>query len=283
MLRAVQFPSELQRERRQDLNGVHGGIRPSGHDPEQRRAIVVGGAGGIGSEVSARLAVQGYRVVVADLQAGRAADVAAQLQGSGHIALSLDITSAESVGAAFAAVEASGPAAVLVVASGGPVLHLGQAANVATVGQAVWDRTLALNLTGPLICLQAFARLRLAAPLDDARIILVGSAAGELAGNGTDAAYGVAKAALIGLTRQAAFDLAPAGITVNNVAPGPVGTPEFFRNTNDEIRSGIAALAPLRRLATPEEVSAGVAYLASRDAGFVTGTTLAINGGLHMH
>lgn len=279
----MQLLREQQPERRQHLNGIYEGSRPSGHDTEQRRAIVVGGAGGIGSNVCGRLGVLGYRVVVADVQVGRAAEVAAQLQGKGHTSLALDITSAESVGAAFAAVEASGPAAVLVVASGGPVLHLGQAANVATVGQAVWDRTLALNLTGPLICLQAFARLRLAAPLDDARIILIGSAAGELAGNGTDAAYGVAKTALIGLTRQAALDLASAGITVNNVAPGPVGTPEFFRNTDAEIRSGISALTPLRRLATPEEVSAGVAYLASRDAGFVTGTTLAINGGLHMH
>ena len=101
-------------------------------------------------------------------------------------------------------------------------------------------------------------------------------------GNGTDVAYGASKSALLGLTRQAAFELAPAGITVNNGAPGPVGTAEFFRNTNEQIRAGIASLAPLDRLATPEEVAAGVAYIASREAAFITGATLAINGGIHM-
>ena len=248
---------------------------------EHRRAIVVGGAGGIGSAVCRKLASQGYRLVVADVNVEAARQLMAELQGTGHDVARLDVSSPESVDTAFAAIEAS-PAGVLVVASGGPVIHLGRT-NVATIGRGDWDRTVALNLTGVFLCVQAFARQRLAAPMEHSRIIISGSAAGELADSGTDIAYGVSKAGLMGLTRQAALDLAPAGITVNNVAPGPVGTPEFFRNTDDQIRSGIAALAALKRLATPEEVSAGVAYLASRDAACITGATLAINGGLHMH
>jgi NAD(P)-dependent dehydrogenase (short-subunit alcohol dehydrogenase family) len=195
----------------------------------------------------------------------------------------LDVTRMESVSAAFDAIEADDPASVLVVASGGPVVHLGQQLNVATLDKADWDRTVALNLTGVFCCIQKFAQQRLAARLAHSRIVIIGSAAGDVAGNGTDIAYGASKAALHGLTRQAAFDLAPAGITVNNVAPGPVGTPEFFRNTNEQIRAGIASLAALKRLATPEEVSAGVAYIASREAACITGSTLAINGGVHMH
>ena len=136
--------------------------------------------------------------------------------------------------------------------------------------------------TEPL-AVQKFAQQRLAAPLEHSRIIVIGSAAGEVAGNGTDIAYGSSKAAIFGLIRQAAFDLASANITVNSVAPGPVGTPEFFRNTNEQIRAGIASLTALKRLATPEEVSAGVAYIASREAAYITGSTLAINGGVHMH
>ena len=250
---------------------------------ENRGAIVVGGAGGIGSDICRKLASLGYRVVVADFNLEGARDVLARLQGTAHSAAQLDVTRPDSVNAAFDAVEARDPASVLVIASGGPVVHLGQRVNVATIAKQDWDKTIALNLTGVFCCVQKFAQQRLAAPLEHSRIIIIGSAAGEVAGNGTDIAYGSSKAALFGLTRQAAFDLAPAGITVNNVAPGPVATPEFFRNTNEQIRAGIAALTALKRLATPEEVSAGVAYIASREAAYLTGSTLAINGGVHMH
>lgn len=250
---------------------------------EDRGAIVVGGAGGIGSDICRKLASQGYRVVVADFNLEGARDVLAGLEGAGHHVAQLDATRPDSVNAAFDAIEARDPASVLVIASGGPVVHLGQRVNVATIAKMDWDKTIALNLTGVFCCVQKFAQQRLAAPREHSRIIIIGSAAGEVAGNGTDIAYGSSKAALFGLTRQAAFDLAPAGITVNTVAPGPVGTPEFFRNTNEQIRAGIAALTALKRLATPEEVSAGVAYIASREAAYLTGSTLDINGGVHMH
>lgn len=250
---------------------------------EDRRALVIGGAGGIGSDVCHKLASQGNRVVVADFDAEGARKVRDGLRGSGHDVARLDVTCAESVRVAFLDIETSGPASVLVVASGGLVVHLGQQPHVATLSMNDWDRTIALNLTGVFCCVHTFAQLRLAAPIEHSRIIVIGSAAGELAGNGTDIAYGTAKAALLGLTRQAAFDLEAAGITVNNVAPGPVGTPEFFRNTNEQIRSGIASLAALKRLATPQEVSAAVAYIVSREAAFITGATPAVNGGIHMH
>jgi NAD(P)-dependent dehydrogenase (short-subunit alcohol dehydrogenase family) len=250
---------------------------------ENRGAIVVGGAGGIGSDICRKLASQGYRVVVADFNPERASDVLAGLQGQGHSATQLDVNHPDSLNAAFDAIEARDPASVLVIASGGPVVHLDKRVSIATIAKTDWDKTIALNLTGVFCCIQKFAQLRLAAPLEHSRIIIIGSAAGEVAGNGTDIAYGSSKAALFGLTRQAAFDLAPAGITVNNVAPGPVGTPEFFRNTDGQIRAGIASLTALKRLATPEEVSAGVAYIASREAAYVTGSTLDINGGVHMH
>lgn len=249
---------------------------------ETRRAIVVGGAGGIGSEICRKLASQGYRVVVADFNHEGAREVAAGLQGNGHDTVQLDVTQETSVNAAFDTVEASAPASVLVIASGGPVVHLGQRVNVATITKADWDKTLTLNLTGVFCCVQKFAQQRLAAPLEHGRIIIIGSAAGSVAGSGTDIAYSSSKAAIFGLTRQAAFDLAQAGVTVNNVAPGPVGTPEFFRNTNEQIRAGIASLTLLKRVATPEDVSAGVAYIASREASYITGATLDINGGVHM-
>lgn len=249
---------------------------------ERGRAIVIGGAGGIGGAICRTLAAQGLEVVVADFNEARARDVLATLDGAGHALEALDVTDPESVDAAFERVEAQRPARVLVIASGGPQVHLGQRADVATLARGTWDRTLALNLSGAFCCLQAFARQRLSRPLAHGRVILIGSTAGAVAGSGVDIAYSAAKAALLGLARQAAFELAPAGLTVNVVAPGPVGTPEFFHNTTEAIREKIAALTLFGRLATPEEVSASVAYVASAQTDFVTGATLAINGGVHM-
>lgn len=250
---------------------------------EMRRAIVVGGAGGLGSAICQQLAADGFRLVVADFNLEGARTVQAALPGQGHVATHIDVTSESSVDTVFDTIEASGPPAVLVVATGGPVVHLGQGANIATLAKQDWDKAVLLNLTGAFHCVQKFAQLRLAAPLAHGRVILIGSGAGQMAGGGTDVSYSAAKAGVVGLTRQAAFDLAPAGITVNNVAPGPVGTPEFVRNTNEHIRAAISASVPLKRLATPEEVAAGVAYVASPRTDYMTGATLDINGGIHMH
>ncbi|WP_066552938.1 SDR family NAD(P)-dependent oxidoreductase [Croceicoccus bisphenolivorans] len=249
---------------------------------ERRRAIVVGGAGGLGSEICRKLASEGHRVVIADFDLARAQALLPTLDGAGHVAVHIDVTKDELVDSVFEAEEANAPLGILVIASGGPVVHLGQAVNVATMAIADWERTLSLNLTGVFRCIQKFAQLRMASPVEDARIVIVGSAAGLVAGNGTDVAYSVSKAALFGLARQAAFELASAGITVNVVAPGPVGTEEFHRNTNEQIRAAIASKSVLNRLATPEEVAGGVMYLLSPAASYVTGATIDINGGIHM-
>lgn len=251
--------------------------------PETRRAIVVGGAGGIGSDICRRLASEGYRVVVADRALERAQIVLDSLDGAGHAISQFDVTNDAEVDAAFDEIESTDPAAVLVVASGGLLVDFRAMPNIATMTTSDWERTLAYNLTGVFFCLRKFAQLRLAAPLDHGRIITLSSGVGQIAGSPTDVGYVSSKAAIFGLNRQVAFDLKTAGVTVNTVAPGPVGTPEFFRNTTEQARAGAAAAALLNRLATPEEVSAGVAFLASRDAAYITGTTLDINGGVHMH
>lgn len=249
---------------------------------ERRRAIVVGGAGGIGSDICRRLASEGHRIVVADFDLERAQQVSGTLEGDGHEAIRIDVTDEGAVGAAFDAIEAGAPAAILVVATGGPVVHLGQRVNVATMALSDWRRTIDLNLTGVFACVQKFAQLRLAHPLEQSRIVIIGSAVGLVGGTGTDIGYVSAKAALFGFARQAAHELAAAGVTVNVVAPGPVGTPEFIRNTNEHIRGAIASSTLLQRLATPAEVSAGVSYLVSPDASYITGASLDINGGSHM-
>lgn len=250
---------------------------------ENRGAVVVGGAGGIGSEICRRLAAEGYRVTVADFNLDRAHEVLASLKGEGHQVVQFDVTQEAEVDAAFDEIEARFAPSVMVVAFGGLVTGRLPPPTIATLTTPEWDRTLAYNLTAVFYCIRKFAQLRLARPIEHARIITMTSGAGQIAGTPTDMGYVCCKSAIIGMTRQAAFELVKAGITVNTIAPGPIETPEFCRNTNEHIRAAAAGVTLVKRLGTPEEVAAGVAYLASIEASFVTGSTLDVNGGAHMH
>lgn len=249
---------------------------------EIRRAVVVGGAGGIGGAICRNLASEGYRVVVADFNLEAAQEVFQSLDGEGHGVSHLDITSEESVGRAFDAIEASSPAGILVVASGGPVVHLANRVDVSTMTMSDWMRTIDLNLTGVFVCVRKFAQLRQANALDQSRIVIIGSAAGLSAGGGVDIAYVTTKAAVFGFVRQSAYELAHSGITVNVVAPGPVETAEFVRRTDEQIRAGFAAAIPLKRLGTPDDVAGSVAYLLSPQASYITGASIDVTGGSHM-
>lgn len=249
---------------------------------DNRTALVVGGAGGIGSAISRRFSEDGFRVVVADRDLTAAQGVLQGLHGSGHEAVAIDVLDPASIAATFDAVEARTPAAVLAMAVGGPLADLRVRPTVATLDPEVWRQTIDFNLTSAFLTVRKFAQLRLATPLDDSRVIIIGSASGRIPQGVVDIAYSTSKSAIYGLTRQAAFDLAPAGICVNLIAPGVVGTPAFLRNTPPHVQEGAIAEVPFGRLATPEDVAAGASYLASRGASYVTGTALDITGGFPM-
>lgn len=246
-------------------------------------AIIVGGAGGIGTAVSRRLASEGYQLTIADLNLDHAKALVSSFDGSGHEAIQMDVTSDVSVDAALDAIEARSPARVLVVSSGGMVTQPGHVAHIATLSTDDWNKSIALNLSGVFFCLRKFGQLRQANPVPQSRAIVIGSGLGQRPEPGLEASYATSKAAIFGLVRQAAVDFAQTGMTVNTIAPGPIATEIMLRFTTEEVRNILAAPSILKRLGTPEEVGSGVAFLASPEAGYITGTTLDINGGIHMH
>lgn len=139
-----------------------------------------------------------------------------------------------------------------------------------------WNKVLAVNLTGVMLCGQAAARAMRSQ--GHGRIINIASVSGMRAGVGRTA-YGTAKAGVVQLTRQMAVELGRFGITVNAVAPGPVDTPMARRGHTADTRAAYNSAIPLRRYGTPEEVAGAVAYLATDEAAYVTGQTLFVDGG----
>jgi NAD(P)-dependent dehydrogenase (short-subunit alcohol dehydrogenase family) len=247
----------------------------------ERIALVTGGAGGIGSATCRALAKQGLRVVVADIDETAARVLARDLPGERHAAFRVDVADEESVGALFGAVESSiGPITVLVCIAGGALITPEHRPSVSHMSLDHWDRTNARNVRGTFLCLREFLAAREKKPVADARIVTIGSLAGQTAGTSeTDAAYAASKAAIAGLTRVVAAQAGRLGITANTVAPGLIETQKVCASTTPAQREAAARITPLGRLGEPQEIAAVIAFLASPESGFVTGTTLSANGG----
>lgn len=256
-------------------------------EKQGRVALVTGGAGDLGLAACMRLAQLGYRVAVADLDGGKSRDKAAGLPGSGHMGTAIDVADETSVARAFAAVESGiGPVAVLVTVAGvivnGPD---GAQSLLADTSLDAWEKTFAVNTRGTFLCIREFARLRARTPVEHGRVITVSSSAAQLGGYQARSAYCASKGAVLSLSKEAARELAPAGITVNSIAPGPMDTALLQAARGPKPAAGnydALALIPLRRIGQPQEFAAAVAYLASVDAAYITGATLDINGGSRM-
>jgi 2-hydroxycyclohexanecarboxyl-CoA dehydrogenase len=240
---------------------------------EGRKALVTGGAGGIGAATAGRLAAEGAEVWVGDIDAEGAERVAAEI--AGH-AVELDVTEIES---ARAAVAEAGTLDVLVNNAGtdefGFFTHT-------TPEQ--WQRVIAINLVGVLNCTHA------ALPgMQDARygrIVSISSEAGRVGSKGS-ATYSAAKGGVIAFTKAIARENARYAINANAVAPGPIETPLLMGarelgEIGEKVIETMKSATQLGRLGRPEEVAAAVAFLASEDASYVTGETLGVSGGLGM-
>jgi len=243
-----------------------------------KTAFVTGGASGIGEATAHRLAEEGARVVVADLDEERAGKVAAEVGGA---AVLVDVADTASVRAAVAAgEEAVGPIDVLVNNAGAD-----RFAFFVDTDEGTWDFVIGVNLRGTLACTHAvlpgMCRRRGGA------IVNVASEAGRI-GAVAGATYSAAKAGIIGFTKAIARESARYGVRCNAVAPGPIDTPllngavDAFGDAGARLRQGAIDATAMQRVGEPHEVASAIAYLASGDASYVTGHTLPVSGGLSM-
>ena len=241
-----------------------------------RTALVTGGASGIGAATCRRLAAEGARVAVTDVNLEGAQAVAGEVEGA---AFELDVRSTDSVAAAVEGAERElGPVDVLVNNAG-----YDEWSWFTATDEALWQRVLAVNLMGVIACTHAVLpgmqeRRR-------GRIVNVSSEAGRVGSSGS-AIYSAAKSGVLGFTKALAIENGRYGITINAVAPGPIETPllmaapEALGDIGRRIVDTMISSTNLRRLGHPDEVAAAIAFLASDDASYVTGQSLGVSGGL---
>jgi len=243
---------------------------------KDRVALVTGASQGIGRATVLALAQAGARVAVAARNAGKLAEVVAEIAAAGGeaIAVPMDVADAEQVKAGFRQT----------ISKFGKVDILVNNAAITRDGLAVrmkaedWDAVLRTNLTGAHFCAQQAMSVMMRARYG--RIINVTSVVAET-GNPGQANYVAAKAGLIGLTRALAVEIASRNITVNAVAPGFIVSP-MTDPLPQEVKNGLVARVPLGRMGTDAEVAAAIVFLASDEAGYITGAVLDVNGGLRM-
>jgi 3-oxoacyl-[acyl-carrier protein] reductase len=243
---------------------------------EGQVALVTGATRGIGRAIAVALARDGATVVGTATTGAGAAAIAACLQEGGHrgTGLQLDVTDAAAVDAALADIEARFGAVTILVNNAG----ITRDNLLVRMKDDEWDEIMATNLRPAFRLAKAVLRGMMKARRG--RIIQIGSVVGS-SGNGGQANYAAAKAGLIGFTKSLAQEVGSRNITVNCVAPGFVDT-DMTRALPEAQREKLLAQIPLGRLAAPEDIASVVAFLASAGAGYVTGATIHVNGGMYM-
>jgi 2-hydroxycyclohexanecarboxyl-CoA dehydrogenase len=238
-----------------------------------KTAIVTGAASGIGLAAARRLAKDGANVAIWDINEDAAQAAAAELvkEGLKAIASRVDVSKRAEIDAAVkVAKEKFGPISILVNNAG-----ISAFTPFMQITEEQWDRIMQVNLKSVLICTQAVLPDMLEAKWG--RIINVSSSSAQT-GAQTMVHYSASKGGVIAFTKSLAQELAPTGITVNNVPPGFVDTPMMRAGLGDKVDHIIAA-SPMKRAGRPEDMAGAIAFLASEDAGYITGHTLSVNGG----
>lgn len=245
-------------------------------------ALVTGGGRGIGRAIASALAASGTRVAVGDIRADDANETVANIEAAGGeaFAVSLDVTSAESIAKAVGSVKAKfGDVNVLVNNAGWDQLK-----PFLDTDEAFWDRVIDINYLGVLRTTQVVLPAMMTAKWG--RVVNLGSDSARV-GSALESIYSGAKGAVISFTKTLAREVAKHGITANTVCPGPTDTPLLrgivaAEQDGAKVIEAITKAVPMKRLAQPEEVAAAVAFFCSAEAGFITGQTLSVSGGLTM-
>lgn len=243
---------------------------------QNRVAIVTGASRGIGKCIAQHLAAAGAKVVAVSRKAEDTAALVAQIISDGGAALGVaaDVSNADDVDSMVAAaVEAFGQIDILVNNAG-----ITRDALLARMKEDDWDAVMDINLKGAFLCTSAVAKIMTKKRYG--RIINISSVVGQM-GNIGQANYCASKGGLVGLTRSNARELSRRNITVNAVAPGFIET-DMTADLSEKVRADMSAQIPLGRFGAPQDVAAAVTFLASEQAGYITGHELSVNGGMYM-
>lgn len=246
-----------------------------------KRVIVTGGGSGIGRAICQRFGEEGSFVAVFDINEAGAQETVSQINDAGGNAeaFKVDITVRDQVIDAVSKVESGGPIDVLVNNAGWdqivPFLHS---------EEDLWKKVIDINLYGPIYLHHAV--LPGMAKNGAGRVINIASDAGRVGSSG-EAVYSACKGGIIAFSKTMAREVARKGIQLNTVCPGPTDTPLFASvaegEAGEKIAEGLKRAIPMKRLAVPADYPGVVCFLASDDAGFITGQTISVSGGLTMH
>lgn len=267
---------------------------------KDKRAVVTGGASGIGRASAIRLAAEGARVAVLDMDLAKARAVLADGDPERHLGFACSVADSNAVNAVFAEIDkAWGGVNILVNNAGigrGPddgseQMYAGKAERAAQIARGEsptshgdqtmhcsdggWAHVLGVNLNGAFYCARAALRLM---ARDGVKGSIINIASTSAANGDGPIHYVTSKAAIVGFTRGLALEVASRRIRVNAIHPGPTATP-IMTGLPDSLIQHLEATVPLGRMAQPEEVASAVAFLASEDSSYATGSVVVVNGG----
>jgi NAD(P)-dependent dehydrogenase (short-subunit alcohol dehydrogenase family) len=242
----------------------------------ERTAVVTGGASGIGAAIGRRLAVDGAKVAIFDLDGDAAQATAESIEAAGGKAIGrpVDVTDRSAVDAALDEARSRFGRPTILVNSAGVTVSM----PFLELTAETWNRVLAINLTGTFHCCQAV----LPDMIEEGwgRIVNISSSSIH-SGTPTLGAYVASKSGVVGLTKVLALEFGRRGITVNTIPPGFIDTPMLRRSVTTGLMKVEEQVArtPVGRIGRPEDVAATCAFLVTEEAGYITGQTIGVNGG----